>query len=104
MSSLLQRLVNGDMRTTGAAEEIVKEVGGNAILFNELFEGLTDTNPGVRMRSADALEKISQKQPGLLLPHKGALIKIAFESTQQEVQWHTAQMLGYLRLNEKEQK
>jgi len=102
MNLILSKLSVGDLRTTNASNEVVKQVLGKPELFNELFLGLTNDNPGIRMRSADALEKISLKKPVLLQPFKKQLLEIGKNSTQQEVQWHIAQMLAYLEFTPKE--
>lgn len=54
------------------------------------------------MRCADALEKASKKHPELLQPHKAALLGEVGAIDQQEVQWHVAQMLPRLSLNQAE--
>lgn len=101
-NSILKKLAEGDMRMKGRSEEVVRQVLDHPRLFNDLFQGLTDTNPGVRMRSADALEKISSQKPELLRPHTRELITIAEKADQQEVQWHVAQMLSYVPLTGEE--
>ncbi len=102
MNKILQKLIQGDMRTIGESQEVVDEVLNDNTLFHDLFEGLTDANPAVRMRSADALEKVTAQKPELLKPYKNKLIEIAKETTQQEVQWHIAQMFGTLKLEDGE--
>jgi hypothetical protein len=102
MAVILEQLAEGDMRTTGRSEEVAKDVLANTELFGDVFEGLTSDNPGVRMRSADALEKITGKKPELLQPYKKEFIAVAQKAEQQEVQWHIAQMFPRLELSEHE--
>ena len=101
-TSILSKLSQGDMRTTGKSDEVVKEVLEKPELFDQVFHGLTDPNPGVRMRSADALEKISSQRSELLQPYKAELLRIAEITEQQEIQWHVAQMFSYLSLTTEE--
>lgn len=70
--------------------------------FSEVFKGMMSTDPVVRMRSADAVEKISRTRPELLQPFKRKLIRRVAGVDQQEVQWHVAQMLPRLRLSRAE--
>jgi len=102
MNKIIQKLAQGDMRTIGRSQEVVEEVLNDNSLFHELFEGLSDSNPAVRMRAADALEKVTAQKPELLKPYKSKLVEISKEATQQEVQWHIAQMLGLLKLEDNE--
>lgn len=95
-------LAEGDMRTTGRSHEAVKIVMDKPDLFGELFACLYDEHAGVRMRAADALEKISYRSPYLLLPFKDELLSKVTTIKQQEVQWHVAQMISYLKLKDKE--
>lgn len=104
MTNILQKLSEGDLRTTGRSEEVVEDVMKNPELFPELFSGLTNEDTGIRMRSADALEKISAQNSQLLQPYTKDLIKIAEEAGQQEVQWHIAQMFSYIELTDNEKK
>jgi hypothetical protein len=67
-------------------------------MVSALVAALTDQNNLVRMRAADALEKISLKDPQLMRPFTKQLLKVAASSTQQEVRWHLAQMMPRLEL------
>jgi len=102
MSWILQKLKGGDLRSIGRAEEVVQDIQATPALFGEVFEGMLDDDPGVRMRSADALEKVSSGHPQYLQPFKQRLITEVSGIKQQEVRWHVAQMFSYLELNEKE--
>ena len=93
-------LSGGDMRTIGRANETARKAAQSPAIFARLIDLLFDSDPAVRMRAADALEKATNKKPGLLLPHRPMLIRRLGEFSQQEVQWHVAQMLGYLPLSE----
>jgi hypothetical protein len=56
----------------------------------------------VRMRAADAAEKVTSRRPDLLQPYKRKLLAIAGGSDQQEVRWHSALMIPRLKLTAKE--
>ena len=102
MSRILLKLKGGDLRSIGRVDEVVQDILRNPALFEEVFEGVLDDDPIVRMRSADALEKVSSKHPEYLQPFKKRLINEVSKIKQQEVRWHVAQMFSYLEVNEKE--
>ena len=102
MSRVLQKLKGGDLRSIGRVDEVVQDILRNPSLFEEVFEGVLDDDPIVRMRSADALEKVSSKHPEYLQPFKKRLINEVSKIKQQEVRWHVAQMFSYLEVNERE--
>ena len=102
MSSILKKLKGGDLRSIGRSEEVVQDILDNPTLFSEVFEGMLDDDPLVRMRSADALEKASSKHPDYVQPFKDRLINEVSQVRQQEVRWHVAQMFSYLEVNKAE--
>ena len=67
-------------------------------LFKELINGFFADDPVLRMRTADAVEKITRVKPDLLSPYKNKLIRLAGDSDQQEIRWHMAQILPRLSL------
>lgn len=101
-SQLIEILSRGDMRTVGTVEEIVEYGTDHNELVNYLVEAMLFSDPGVRMRASDALEKISRKSTENIESHKNTLIQILRESKQQEVQWHLAQILPRLTLTKEE--
>jgi hypothetical protein len=74
MSHILKKLEGGDLRSIGRAEEVVGDILENPALFGEVFDGMLSEDPRVRMRSADALEKVSSRHAEYLQPLKGRLI------------------------------
>ena len=102
MAKLLSKLRGGDRRSIGKVGEVVSAVRKKPDLFKELVTGLFDADPVVRMRAADAMEKISLDNPQFLQPFKTELIRLAQRTSQQELRWHMAQMIPRLRLTPKE--
>ncbi len=102
MGRILQKLKGGDLRSIGRAEEVVQDILNNPVLFAEVFEGMLNDNPLVRMRSADALEKVSSKHPKYLQPLKNRWVREVSPVRQQEVRWHVAQMFSYLEVDKAE--
>lgn len=74
MHEILAKLKGGDLRSIGGADEVVRDILKNPKLFGEVFEGMLSDDPLIRMRSADALEKVSSKHPEYLQPFKDVLI------------------------------
>ena len=99
MHPLLQMLLGGDRRSIGKSREVVDRVLAEPELFGIVFGGMTDDDPLVRMRSADAAEKIAALRPDLLQPYKRRLLREVAPIEQQEVRWHVAQLIPRLKLN-----
>lgn len=95
---LLVQLTGGDRRSIGRSAEIVATVLAEPALFAVLFHGLLVNDPLIRMRAADAIEKITVLHPEYLAPHKTQLLQEVGPIAQQEVRWHVAQLLSRLEL------
>jgi hypothetical protein len=100
--NLLSRLARGDRRSIGRADEVAAIVAKNPRLFSQLMAGLWSENPLVRMRAADAAEKITRSKPELLRPYKKELLGLMADAEEQELRWHLAAMVPRLPLNAKE--
>ena len=100
--NILSLLQGGDRRTIGLADQVAAMVSRDPRLFPKLIAGLWSDDPLVRMRAADATEKVTRENRGLLRPHKKELLGLMTEATQQELRWHLATMIPRLRLNVRE--
>ena len=98
MTHILAKLKGGDRRSIGNVRAVVAAVGKEPGLFKTLVAGLFDRDPVVRMRAADAMEKLSADDPRLLQPFKSNLVDLAQQTRQQELRWHLAQMIPRLDL------
>lgn len=101
--TLLALLAGGDRRSIGRADEVAAAVLQSPGRFPQLMTGLWSTNSLVRMRAADAMEKISREKPELLCPYKKELLGLIHEAKDKEVRWHLALMAPRLALNAREQ-
>jgi hypothetical protein len=81
---------------------VVKEILRDPKLFSLVFEAMLHDDPVVRMRAADAIEKVTVSRPELLQAHKRKLLGKVAAQEQQEVRWHVALLLPRLRLSPKE--
>jgi len=102
MSNLLRLLHGTDRRSIGEANRVVAAVLKNPRAFAAVFNAMLSDDPVVRMRAADAVEKITATRPDLLRPHKRLLLTRVARCEQQEVRWHVAQMLPRLVLTPRE--
>ena len=96
MSDILGKLQGRDRRSIGRVNEVVADVLADPTLFEVVFNGMLNDDPVVRMRSADAVEKITAERPEYLRPYKTKLIKQVAGIEQQEVRWHVAQVIPRL--------
>ena len=104
MNTILQRLQGRDRRSIGKSNQVVGAVLAQPDLFGALFEGMLNYDPVVRMRAADAVEKITARHPEYLWPFKRRLIHEVAHVNQQEVRWHVAQMFSRVDLTPKERR
>jgi hypothetical protein len=95
---LLSKLRGGDRRSVGRVAEVVTTVEKEPAQFKYLVSGLFEPDPIVRMRAADAMEKISRSTPRSLQPFKAQLVGLARETEQQELRWHLTQIVPRLEL------
>jgi hypothetical protein len=101
-SSLACLLERGDRRSIGRSNEVVNSVLEHPDRFRELIACLWSGDAVVRMRAADAAEKVSAQRPELLKPFKAELLGLLIETSEQELRWHLAQMIPRLHLNSAE--
>jgi hypothetical protein len=104
MKDLIRQLKGGDRRSIRGVPEVVHQVIANPMLFRVVFDGMTDADSLVRMRCADAVEKITAVRPDYLTPYKKRVLRLAAMAEQQEVRWHLAQLLSRLDLSAPERR
>jgi hypothetical protein len=92
-------LAGGDRRSIGKADRVVALVSQNPVRFKELFVALWSSDAVVRMRAADAAEKVTRAQPQLLRIHKQELLGLLDEAQENELRWHLAVMVPRLKLS-----
>jgi hypothetical protein len=104
MHPLLKKLQGGDRRSIGKSRDVVNEILSDPSLFGVVFAGMSNEDLLVRMRCADAAEKITALRPDLLHPYKRKLLREVAPIDEQEVRWHVAQMISRLTLGRKERR
>jgi hypothetical protein len=103
-NKLVSALEGGDRRSIGRSDQVATLVRSNPRLFPHLMQGLWSEDPLIRMRAADAAEKVTRNSPQLLAPYRKELLGLMAESTQQELRWHLAVMVPRLPLNSRERR
>jgi hypothetical protein len=91
-------LAGGDRRSIGNAHALAVAISDDPRLFDSCVRAMSDDDPVVRMRAADAVEKASRSRPALLAAHKASLLGSIAEINQHEVRWHLLQILPRLSL------
>jgi hypothetical protein len=108
--NILLLLQGGDRRTIGRSGQVAAMVSKDHRLFPNLIAGLWSEDPLVRMRAADAAEKVTRTHPELLRPHKKELLGLLAEAKEkekekeQELRWHLTAMVPRLPLSPRERK
>ncbi len=96
--SIAEVLRGGDPRSLHGVTRAIAEIAYEPQRFPELIDAMSHDDAIVRMRAADAAEKISRDHPEYLAPHKAQLLSIAATTDQSSLRWHLAQMLPRLAL------
>jgi len=100
--TIAEMLKGGDRRSIGKSNQIAKLVLSEPRRFAELVRCLWDEDPLVRMRAADAAEKVTVTRAELLKPYKEELLGLLAEAEQIELRWHLALMVPRLELARQE--
>lgn len=96
---ILETLKGGDLRSIGNADKVSRVIAKDAHGFDRVFKAIFTDDPLLRMRAADSIEKVSRSNPVLLQKYKKKLLNSLETFDQQEVRWHVAQMISYIKLN-----
>ncbi len=96
--SIRRLLQGGDRRSKGCSDALAAEAIYDPGLVADLVEALLDPDELVRLRAADALEKVSAEEPSLVAPYAIKIPGPVADLDQHDVRWHIAQMLPRLPL------
>ncbi|MGD0338393.1 MAG: hypothetical protein ABSB78_06365 [Bacteroidota bacterium] len=103
MRQIEKLLSGGDLRSIGKRNSVVLKIK-NQNDFDELFQFLFHKDRIFAMRAADAIEKITIKNPVYLAKHKKKILELCNTADDRELQWHLALMIPRLHLTYKELK
>ena len=104
MSTLEELLRGGDPRALKGVTRVVDVVLHDPGRFDEVMHAMAHDDEVVRMRAADAAEKISRTNPECLEPFKSTLLLAAAMAEQPSLRWHLAQIVPRMRLDAAERK
>lgn len=96
-------LLGKDLRTNARNKEVINSVRDQKS-FDELFSLIFHHERPLVMRAADAVEKITAIHREFLIPHKPQIMSLLKSAMNNEFQWHIAQLIPRIDLNEEELK
>ncbi len=99
---LAARLAGGDRRSIGLADTVAADVRAKPALFDELWDCLRHPDGVVRMRAADALEKLGRDMPALFADRRAAILSGELDDGTPGLRWHLVAMASRLCLSEDE--
>ena len=95
-------LEGGHKNSLGRAEEVVQLVLADKTRLEELYHTMFSSDAWVRMRGADAFEKVCRNQAAWIEPFIDRLQRELGGSTQASILWHIAEIYPQVRLNQKQ--
>jgi TPR repeat protein len=90
--------VGGKTNSLGRVDEVIQLALSDTTRLDELYACLFSDDAWVRMRAADALEKICRVHPDWIAPYIDKFQGDLAVSTQPSIQWHIAQIYRQVRL------
>jgi len=90
----------GHKNSLGEVPQVIEIVLQNQHRIEELYTCLFDDDAWVRMRAADALEKICRVHPDWILHYIDRLANDFGTNTQPSIQWHMAQIYKQVPLTQ----
>lgn len=91
-------LVGEHRNSLGRAGEVVQIVLSDKSRLDELYDCLYGDDAWVRMRAADALEKVCRAHPEWVASYIDRLFALVATTDQPSILWHMAQILGEVAL------
>jgi hypothetical protein len=102
--SVRERLAAGPVRGLGAANAVAAEAARNAVVLEQLVEAASDSRAVVSIRAANALKKVQDAKPELLVPHARKLARCALDCEELRTRWNLTLVVGALPLKGRERK
>lgn len=95
------RLTGGDPRSIAGVAEVVELLAREPVRVGELVACVLETDDLIiRMRAADALEKVCRAAPDVVQPYVETILDAISLIDQPSVMWHVAQMLDEVDLSD----
>jgi len=90
--------VGGKSNSLGRVSDVTRLVLNEKSRLDELYSCLFDEDAWIRMRGADALEKICRQHPDWLLSYVDKFQAELASNAQPSIQWHLAQIYSQVNL------
>ena len=94
----------GHANSLGRVDDVINAVLQDTSRLEELYGCLFHEDAWVRMRAADALEKICREHPDWIAPYIDRIQQELADSTQASIQWHIAQIYQQVELTDTQKK
>jgi len=92
-------LVGGKSNSLGKVDEVIRMVLADKSLLKELYGCMFHVDPWVRMRAADAFEKVCRKHPEWIEPYVDRIQEeLSGPDQQASIQWHLAEIYRQVTL------
>lgn len=106
MSESFAEMLNedGHKNSLGRVNEVIDLVLAERSRLEELFNAMLHEDAWVRMRAADAFEKICRQHPEWVRLYLDRIQSELSTSDQPSIQWHIAQIYTQVKLNEHQKK
>lgn len=88
----------GKTNSLGRNGEVIAAILQDPLLIEDVYTCMFDPDPWVRMRAADALEKVCRQHPERLAPYIPRIQQELAGQTQASIQWHIAQIYAQVPL------
>ncbi len=95
-------IVGGKSNSLGRVNDVIEIVLANKARLDELYNCLFEKDPWLRMRAADALEKICRINHDWFQPYIKRFLGELTVCTQASIQWHMAQIFRQVKLTKKQ--
>lgn len=92
----------GKSNSLGRVSEVIDLVLGDKTRLDELYDCMFADDSWIRMRAADAFEKICREHPDWLLPFIDKTLNELSSSSQPSIQWHLAQIYRQVELTDQQ--
>jgi HEAT repeat protein len=96
--TIRQMLAPGKSLDAGRVWEVVELIEGQPHKLAHLIECLSDENPAIASRAADALERVTRDRPHQAQRWKDALLGLLADTTEKKIRWNLALLIPRLKL------
>ena len=97
-TSVRERLASGPPRGLGCANTVLAEALHSPDVLAELVAAAQDKRAVVTIRAANALKKVQQDRPDLLIPFTKKILRSALECEDLRTRWNLTRVVGRLPL------